>query len=81
MIVWEFGWTDLTLVVLEQCSSYRGVPLNRFDCILIYKKLNIYKTLYGAMPLHNIFDKVDVYNRTYDSTKSLGFFILMKNLN
>ena len=32
MIVWEFAWVDSALVVLDEWSSYRGGPLNRFDC-------------------------------------------------
>ena len=30
--VWEFAWADLTLVVLDKWSSYRGGRFNRFDC-------------------------------------------------
>ena len=32
MIVWELGWVDSALVILDKWSSYRGGPLNRFDC-------------------------------------------------
>ena len=31
-IVWEFALMDLASVVLDEWSSYRGGPLNRFDC-------------------------------------------------
>ena len=34
-IVWEFAWADPVLVVLDECSSYRGGRLNRFDCGLL----------------------------------------------
>ena len=36
-IVWEFAWTDSTLVVVDKWLSYRGGSLNRFDC----RKLNL----------------------------------------
>ena len=33
-IVWEFAWVNSALVVLYKFWSYRGGPLNRFDCIV-----------------------------------------------
>ena len=31
-IVWELAWADSALVVLQECFSYRGGRINRFDC-------------------------------------------------
>ena len=31
-IVWQFGWPDTALVVLDKWPFYTGGRLNRFDC-------------------------------------------------
>ena len=32
MIVWELGWADSALVVLDEWQSYTGVRISRFGC-------------------------------------------------
>ena len=44
VIVWELGWADSALGVLDEWASYRGGCLSRFECIfsvVFIKKMNL----------------------------------------
>ena len=44
VIVWELGWADSALGVLDEWASYRGGRLSRFECIfsvVFIKKMNL----------------------------------------
>ena len=53
VIVWEFAWGDVVLVVLDKWSSYKGGRLNRFDCNILWAE-QIYKP-FSYKPFHNVF--------------------------
>ena len=70
VIVWEFAWADLALVVLDEWSFYRGGCLNRFDCIC-YRKVILFFFLVSVISFGPIIIQCISQNKLFHKTNVL----------